>query len=163
MQFDHREPSTKLFAITTSHSMLMSRPKLLEEIAKCDIVCGNCHALRTYHQLLERKSRLSVEAGAPEKKAYIAKKRMRWQANIKMLNELRDVPCFDCGGRFAPCVMQFDHRDPDAKLFAVTRIISRSRKVILEEVEKCDIVCTNCHLDRTYRRRLPRAGVAQPG
>lgn len=29
-------------------SMLDSRPKLLRELAKCDVVCGNCHNTRTW-------------------------------------------------------------------------------------------------------------------
>lgn len=29
-------------------SMLSSRPRLLRELAKCDVVCGNCHNARTW-------------------------------------------------------------------------------------------------------------------
>jgi len=50
--------------------------------------------------------------------------------------------------------MQFDHRDPATKTYEVTRIITRARSVILAEIAKCDIVCTNCHRDRTHRRRI---------
>jgi formate-dependent nitrite reductase cytochrome c552 subunit len=164
MHFDHRDPKTKSFALTTGRSLLMSRANLLEEIAKCDIVCANCHAVRTYAQLLERRGRLSAEQWAPGTSKYIAAKRARWQENVKMLNELRGVPCADCGRQFPPFVMQFDRRDAANKKFEVTRIINRSRKVILEEIAKCDIVCANCHSERTYRRRRGgSAGVAQPG
>jgi hypothetical protein len=83
MHFDHRDPNAKSFALTTGRALLMSRAKLLEEIAKCDIVCANCHAVRTYAQLLQRKSRLSAEQWAPGKSNYIAAKRARWQANVK--------------------------------------------------------------------------------
>ncbi len=34
--------------------------------------------------------------------------------------------------------------------------------ILLEEVAKCDIVCANCHRERTFQRRK-NAGVAQPG
>jgi len=50
--------------------------------------------------------------------------------------------------------MQFDHRNPATKKYEVTRITARARSVILAEVAKCDIVCTNCHRDRTYKRRI---------
>jgi hypothetical protein len=51
--------------------------------------------------------------------------------------------------------MDFDHRDPTAKAYAVARMIGRAGTArILEEVAKCDIVCTNCHRVRTYDRRM---------
>ena len=154
MDFDHRDPAKKLFAITTGSAHLMSREKLISEIEKCDIVCANCHALRTYAALLERRRRLTPEEWRPGKSPYIAQKRVHWRANAAMLNEIRDVPCVDCGRRFPPCVMQFDHRDPSTKAYEVTRMLMRARSVILAEVAKCDIVCANCHRIRTYARRV---------
>lgn len=44
--------------------------------------------------------------------------------------------------------MEFDHRDPTTKLFSVTVAVSaskRSKGAILREIEKCDLVCANCH------------------
>src|ERR1700694_788364 len=48
MDFDHRDPETKSFSLAAGHALLKSRDALLVEIAKCDIVCANCHAIRTY-------------------------------------------------------------------------------------------------------------------
>jgi hypothetical protein len=47
MQFDHRPGTIKLFAIGTKGKNY-SIEKLDAEIAKCDVVCANCHALRTW-------------------------------------------------------------------------------------------------------------------
>jgi hypothetical protein len=70
------------------------------------------------------------------------------------MSRLKDVPCVDCDGRFAPCVMDFDHRDERTKNYTVSRMIGRAGTAkILAEIAKCDIVCANCHRDRTYRRR----------
>jgi len=154
MDFDHRDPRKKLFSIAAGHALLMSREKLIAEIEKCDIVCANCHALRTYAGLMERRRRSSPEECAPGTSPYIVRKRAHWHRSAAMLNELRDVPCIDCGRRFPPCVMQFDHRDPATKKHEVTRILTRARATILAEVAKCDIVCTNCHRERTYQRRM---------
>lgn len=44
MDFDHRE--NKQFTIAKSYGV-MSNEKFLAEIAKCDIVCANCHRMRT--------------------------------------------------------------------------------------------------------------------
>jgi len=154
MDFDHRDPPKKLFAITTGSAQLMSREKLISEIEKCDIVCANCHALRTYAALMERRRRSTPEEWTPGKSPYLARKRAHWRASAAMLNKLCDVPCADCGRRFPPCVMQFDHRDPATKKFMISRSRTRAHAALIAEAEKCDIVCTNCHRVRTYERRI---------
>ena len=55
--------------------------------------------------------------------------------------------------------VQFDHTNPREKSFNVAQSWCRSTDAILKEAAKCDIVCRNCHRDRTLRRRLPQAGV----
>lgn len=44
MDFDHRDRATKICQVPESRSY----SKLIEEIAKCDIVCANCHRYRTH-------------------------------------------------------------------------------------------------------------------
>ena len=46
LHFDHRDPSKKAWGIATNLSRRWER--LIEEIAKCDVRCSNCHAIRTY-------------------------------------------------------------------------------------------------------------------
>jgi hypothetical protein len=53
MQFDHLDGSTKAFNLSQSHGK--PRAAVLEEIAKCEIVCANCHAARTYERFLQGK------------------------------------------------------------------------------------------------------------
>lgn len=48
MDFDHRDPSQKKFEI--AHRKTLSEENLLAEIAKCDIVCANCHRIRTHER-----------------------------------------------------------------------------------------------------------------
>lgn len=46
LDFDHRKGEVKLFTIGAVGSS-QSREALLAEIAKCDVVCANCHRIRT--------------------------------------------------------------------------------------------------------------------
>lgn len=46
MDFDHRDPSTKLFGVGNVGQR--GTEKFLAEIAKCDLVCANCHRIRTH-------------------------------------------------------------------------------------------------------------------
>lgn len=64
---------------------------------------------------------------------------------------IKDQPCVDCGGRFPEYVMEFDHargvkeaNPGDLKYGTLERLVS--------EIQKCDLVCSNCHQARTYHR-----------
>ena len=46
MDFDHRDPTTKSFTISQGLSNLPTT--IMTEMAKCDIVCSNCHRIRTF-------------------------------------------------------------------------------------------------------------------
>lgn len=61
-------------------------------------------------------------------------------------------PCTDCGGVFHHVAMDFDHLGD--KLFDVSDMIKHGKKKILEEIAKCELVCSNCHRVRTHERML---------
>lgn len=47
IDFDHRDPSEKSFTISQQMGRV-SISALIVEMAKCDAVCRNCHAIRTH-------------------------------------------------------------------------------------------------------------------
>lgn len=49
MHFDHRDPTLKRHEVSYWVSC-GAISQLLEEVAHCDLVCANCHALRTHRQ-----------------------------------------------------------------------------------------------------------------
>jgi hypothetical protein len=68
---------------------------------------------------------------------------------------LKANPCVDCGNAYHPAAMQFDHLPEFEKKFEVSAgAFLRRRDVILAEIAKCELVCSNCHAVRTYERRL---------
>jgi hypothetical protein len=144
MDFDHRDPSAKSFKVMSGRAMLMSTKRVLSEVAKCDVVCVNCHRVRT------RDAARSLSRRPPSTAPAQLARTRRWKAQAELLNRVRDVPCMDCGRRFDPCAMDFDHRDPATKRFTVSRMVGRApTSAILAEIAKCDIVCANCHRQRT--------------
>lgn len=72
----------------------------------------------------------------------------------KMLIDLKDGPCTDCGGRFPHPAMEWDHVDADTKVDNISRMLRRRVRLetVLAEIEKCDLVCANCHRIRTHER-----------
>jgi hypothetical protein len=148
MDFDHRDPSIKSYRLTAGSAMLRSLTAINVEVRKCDVVCANCHRVRTAQSSRRRPVPFV-------KSPNLERKRAAWRAQAELLDRLRDVPCVDCRQRFAPCAMDFDHRDPDMKRYTVSRMIGRAgTERILAEVAKCDIVCANCHRFRTFDRRM---------
>lgn len=72
--------------------------------------------------------------------------------------ELKGGACMDCGFRGDPVCFHFDHRDPHSKTAGVSVLLcSADRPALLAELDKCDLVCANCHAIRTSRSEAVRA------
>ncbi len=69
------------------------------------------------------------------------------------------IPCMDCEGVFPFYVMDFDHRPEEVKEFkisdnAIHRATSERIAKWMKEIDKCDLVCSNCHRERTFDRSI---------
>jgi hypothetical protein len=61
--------------------------------------------------------------------------------------------CMDCSGKFPYFVLDLDHRDPHNKKYAPNRIhLVASWDQMVEEINKCDVVCSNCHRVRSHEK-----------
>mgnify|MGYP001617195566 CR=1 FL=1 len=85
--------------------------------------------------------------------------RIRKQANerkrkiIEFLNEYKlEKGCKDCSYRKYAVALDFDHVDGVKERNVCN---SKSIKQAMEEIKKCEIVCSNCHRIRTYNRLYP--------
>jgi len=71
--------------------------------------------------------------------------------NRRLIKFLKtNCPCVDCGEFFEHYKMDFDHiRD---KKHTVSQMMSYCTDTVMDEIEKCEIVCKMCHADRTHTR-----------
>lgn len=78
-----------------------------------------------------------------------------WLFSIK-----QDRKCMRCGFDH-PAALDFHHRDASKKVFNVSQapLYGWSKENILKEIEKCDVLCSNCHRVLHFDELL--AGVAQ--
>ena len=69
------------------------------------------------------------------------KERAAW---FKSLKEGRS--CLHCGESFWAC-LDYHHRNPEEKDERIALLLRNgvSRERLLEEIAKCDLVCSNCH------------------
>lgn len=78
-----------------------------------------------------------------------------YNRKLEMLKEIKKVPCIDCKMSYPHYVMDFDHLPGSTKVANVTRLLaSGSISRFLAEIEKCEVVCANCHRERTYQRSI---------
>jgi hypothetical protein len=80
-------------------------------------------------------------------------KKVELENNTYMVNYLKSNPCVDCG-ETDPVVLEFDHVNPDEKLFDISQgKFKSSPKVFQNEIEKCQVRCANCHRRKTAIER----------
>lgn len=87
----------------------------------------------------------------------ISDQKERAHARQLLVRKAKDKPCADCGIKYPYWIMQFDHVRGE-KLFNIRhKVWKLGIAKISEEIEKCEIVCANCHADRTHRRQNSKA------
>lgn len=74
---------------------------------------------------------------------YHAVRRATFRAAIAELKRVSG--CDRCGYDRCAAALSFHHEDPSSKSFSVANVGGRSWDSILQEIEKCVILCANCH------------------
>ena len=67
-----------------------------------------------------------------------------------------DHGCAVCGEDHPAC-LQFHHREPATKVERINRLVLRKQSVaqLLMEIEKCDVLCANCHAKKHWIETHP--------
>jgi len=100
------------------------------------------------------KSTVSYYCGVDQKNKNISRQHVRRGEKRQFIQDYKaGKPCMDCGVQYPHYVMDFDHRPDEIKLFNIG-ITYRHATVedIKAEIAKCDLVCSNCHRERTWQR-----------
>lgn len=92
-------------------------------------------------------------ARAHHKSAYVTKYKQRIQERgaaraakhaLVIRNYKETHPCCYCG-EADPVCLEFHHPDSSEKEFGIAGGLSRSLDKIISEMQKCIVVCSNCH------------------
>jgi hypothetical protein len=92
-----------------------------------------------------------------EEAATVVLKRDKRQTSRKLVIKLKTGRhCMDCQELYPHYLMDFDH----VRGIKLGNIYDLARlgdiPALLREVDKCDLVCSNCHRHRTYMRTAGR-------
>jgi hypothetical protein len=103
--------------------------------------CKECHKILRRNHYLKNKQKI-----------YSQVKQTRSQYK-QWFQKLKDKPCADCKNKYPYYCMDFDHLTNNKK-FNVSQLYRANRKkeLLKEEIEKCELVCANCHRIRTFKR-----------
>lgn len=85
-----------------------------------------------------------------ERRKYFNERRQERKRLLRKLKEGKS--CVKCGWNEHPEILQFHHKDPEEKDFdfSMGNIGNLSLKRILDEVDKCELLCPNCHMWHHY-------------
>lgn len=79
----------------------------------------------------------------------------RWRLeNLSKFNEWKNTLSCEICGEDESCTLDFHHLDPNEKEEGISNIRHLTFSRIQKEVEKCVVLCSNCH-------RKVHAGIAQ--
>lgn len=157
----HNAPKGGILLKITKIRMRLTSQQRAYGLHKCR-ACGRIKALDEFHQWIDAgdyiashcinccaKRNPRIDGERPTSKHRATK---REQKHRGMLNKLKAVPCADCGRKFPPVCMDFDHRPEAGKSFNIAASLFRSTDALLAEVAKCDVVCACCHRLRSAAR-----------
>jgi hypothetical protein len=120
------------------------------ELIKCGCGCGETRAkydnrgrVRNYIHGHTNRKHHTLEARLRQKRLH---KKAVWQARkIQYVIHLGGA-CLHCGLKYDgknAALFDFHHRDPSTKDFTIRSRWDLSK--VLPELEKCDVLCANCH------------------
>ena len=76
--------------------------------------------------------------------------KQRWKKRKLKAIEYKGGKCISCGYNKYPDVLEFHHRDADEKEFDWKKLRQMSWDKVTKELDKCDMLCANCHRERHY-------------
>jgi hypothetical protein len=114
-------------------------------------------AARAYHSYCkECGKQLTRLHYRNNKRQYLERNLRSYAKRRALVINAKSQPCADCGVQYPYYVMDLDHREGVQKNFSLHSVQGATKEAVLREIEKCDVVCSNCHRVRTYNRRIKR-------
>lgn len=107
---------------------------LENEIKKCELLCENCHSEKHY-----------LEDGGDDSCLRDSK---------LIYLKYKGEKCEKCGYNKCEASLSFHHRDKNTKLFWIGSLtqritnISEIKNYVIEELDKCEVLCRNCHYEK---------------
>lgn len=108
--------------------------------------------LKSQCKVCDRDYSQNINKEKRNKRQAIAKKKRTKELQLKIMAFLVDKKCAHCP-ETDPVVMEFDHLDRSLKKISISEAVVRcfSWDRIKTEIDKCQILCANCHRRKTAK------------
>lgn len=104
--------------------------------------CKQCHKERDRIHFEKNKRKILDQTQQWRKKS------SEWFAEYK-----KTLKCEICGENH-PSVIQFHHKDPSIKKESISLMYWKvNKEKVMEEIEKCSVLCANCHFKLHWNER----------
>jgi hypothetical protein len=110
-----------------------------ESCKKC-ISCNITKPLKEFYNKSESGRHFSICSECCKKDS--KQKRMEFK---KWCVDYKGGKCVMCGYDKCLNVLEFHHRNPTQKDYIISSAWKKNRNVVKLELDKCDLVCANCH------------------
>jgi 5-methylcytosine-specific restriction endonuclease McrA len=140
-------PSPAIESLGTKHCRSCGRELPLTEFNRTEAALGRGRCRACAREYFRRRGELHV------RQSNDARRRRREAARRYVFALLTRSRCKDCGLE-DPLVLEFDHIGPKSANVADLVLQGYGTGRIAAEIERCEIVCVNCHRRRTARRGL---------
>jgi len=103
------------------------------------------------HEKLDERIKINkVYKSNCDKNKYREKYKLQYREIKRKLVILKGNKCSCCEKEFPLCCYDFHHRDPKTKDLELKDLIKmfpneKDMYLVIEELDKCDLVCSNCH------------------
>lgn len=75
--------------------------------------------------------------------------------------EKNERRCMDCNMLWPHVALDFDHVE-GIKIVEISRAKRQTLSKVMAEIDKCDLICSNCHRIRTWNRAHPTQQLVNP-
>ncbi len=101
---------------------------------------------RTCKECKRTKARAKYASSEEMRRKYSVRGKTVRDRNNLITNGFKQMcGCGVCGENSHVGVLDFHHLDPNEKEFGIGGMISMSRDRIIAEIQKCIVLCANCH------------------
>jgi hypothetical protein len=108
----------------------------IDKVGDRELTCGACGKRYDYRRSFGRSSKRCPTC-------FVRERRQRIKRECIAIKGGR---CLLCGYARSEAALDFHHLDPSEKEFAISGSL-RARKRVLAEIDKCVLLCKNCHAE----------------
>ena len=115
------------------------------------MICRTCGFESDDLSLFKTRTKRKLGAEPHCKRCTNAEMRQRRRDRWKLCFEYMGSKCHDCGlVDDCPAIYDMHHLNPDEKEYSVGHMISYKWETHKKELDKCVMLCANCHRRRHY-------------